>query len=235
MRAIFVLSLVVIAAAAASAPAAWAAKPKLYGVSLSGDVRSEATRVRDDAVYGPEGCLGTMSETHQFVASAGLTPKPSGVPVASYGRLRFRARLTSPTVSATTETAGSFSPDPYYPPDDPSVCSVAPGTKTWPCSFSAAATRSSGAEFALLPNKGKYELYYNRSDGIVSCDDEFPLGWSLLDAAQPQLTKLRVRAVKRLRTGKSLSVSGTATSPPVSPDATGGETLRYTLKVRRVR
>jgi hypothetical protein len=229
------ISLIGIAATLACVPAAQAAKPKLYSVSLSGEVRSEASRVRDDAVYGPPGCLGTMSETHRFIASAGLAPKPSGAPVASYGRLRFRARLTTPTVAATTQTAGSFSPDPYSPPDDPSGCPVAPGTKSWPCSFSAEATRSAGAEFALLPNQGKYELYYNRSGGIVSCDDEFPLGWSLLDAAQPQLTKLRVRAVKRLAKGKSVSVSGTAASPPLDPGAMGGETLRYTLKVKRVR
>ncbi len=177
-------SVVAIAAvAAACAPAAVVAKPKRYSVALAGEVRSEATRVRADAVYGPDGCLGTMSETHRFLASAGLAPKPGGAPVASYGRLRFRARLTSPTVSATTETAGAFSPDPNFPPDDPGACAVAPGTKTWPCGFSAEATRSSGAEFALLPNGGRYELYYNRTDGLVSCDDEFPLGHALLDAA----------------------------------------------------
>ena len=95
--------------------------------------------------------------------------------------------------------------------------------------------RSSGAEFALLPNKGKYELYYNRSAGLVSCDDEFPLGWALLEGAQPQLTKLRVSAVKRLAKGRSTSASGTATSPPLDPGGTGGETLNYTLKVKRVR
>jgi hypothetical protein len=225
----------IVTVAAVCAPAAWPAKPKLYSVALKGDVRSEASRTRDDAVIPPEGCVGTMSETHRFVASAGLAPKPSGAPVASYGRLRFRARLISPTVAATTTSAGSFAPDPNFPPVDPSACSVASGTKSWPCSLSAEATRASGAELVLLPNNGKYELYYNRSSGIVNCDDEFPLGWSLLEAAQPQLTKLRVRAVKRLAKGRSASASGTAMSPPLDPSATGGETLNYTLKVKRVR
>ena len=188
----------IVTVAAVCAPAAWPAKPKLYSVALKGNVRSEASRTTDGVPRPPDGCIGTMSETHRFAASAGLTPKPSGAPVASYGRLRFRARLISPTVAATTTSAGSFEPDPNYPPADPSACSVTPGTKSWPCSFAAEATRGSGAEFALLPNKGKYELYYNRSAGLVSCDDEFPLGWSLLEAAQPQLTNLRVSAVKRL-------------------------------------
>lgn len=227
--------LVVIAAAFACVPAAHAAKPRLFTVSLSGEVRNEATRVRDDAVYAPSGCVGTMSETHRFVASAGITPRPSAAPVASYGRLRFRARLTSPAASATTETSGSFTPDPDFPPADPSACDVASGTKSWPCGFSAEATRSSGGEFALLPNRGKYELYYNRNPAIVSCDDEFPLGMSLLDAAEPQQTKLRASAVKRLAKGRSVSVSGTAMTPPLDPRATGGETLRYVLKVKRVR
>jgi hypothetical protein len=228
------LSLVVIAAAAAvGAPAAWAAKPKLYNVSLSGEVRNEVTRVREDAVDPPPGCRGSMSETHRFVASAGLAPKPSGVPVASYGRLRFRARLTSPTARSTTETEGSFEPDPSSPPDDPSACAVAPGTTDRPCRFAAAATRASGAEFALLPNAGRYELYYNRYPSIVSCDDE--LGESLLDVSGPKLTNLRVSAVNRLARGRSVSVGGTATTPPRDTRATGGETLRYTLRVKRVR
>lgn len=226
----------IVTVAAVCAPAAWPAKPKLYSVALSGDVRNEASRTTDGVPRAPEGCMGTMSETHRFVASAGLAPKPTRAPVASYGRLRFRARLISPTVAATTTSAGSFAPDPNYPPADPGACSVAPaGMKTWPCSFSAEAVRSSGAEFALLPNRGKYELYYNRSSGLVSCDDEFPLGSALLDAAPPQLTKLRVSAIKRLAKGRSASVSGTAVSPPLDPGGTGAETLNYTLKVKRVR
>jgi hypothetical protein len=226
----------IVAVAAVCAPAAWPAKPKLYSVALSGDVRNEASRTTDGVPRAPEGCIGTMSETHRFVASTGLAPKPAGAPVASYGRLRFRARLITPTVAATTTTAGSFSPDPNYPPADPSECSVTPpGPKSWPCSFANEATRASGAEFALLPNKGKYELYYNRSSGLVNCDDEFPMGAALLEAGKPHLTKLRVGAVKRLAKGRSTSASGTAVKPPLDPGGTGGETLTYTLKVKRVR
>jgi hypothetical protein len=229
------ISLAVVAVAATAAPSADAAKSKLYSVSLSGDVRHEASLVRADAVYAPEGCQGTQSETHRFAASTGLAPKPRPVPVASYGRLRFRAALSSPSISATTETTGSFTVDPNFPPADPSVCSAQPGLKSWSCSFSGEATRPSGAEIALLPNKGKYEIYYNRNTPLVSCDDEFTLGYGLLGVGVPASTKLRVSAVKKLRKGKSVSASGTTVSPPADSRATGGETLNYTLKVKRVR
>ena len=155
---------------------------------------------------------------------------------STYGRLKFRARLTAPIAAATAETpGGSFPSDPAVPPADPSVCTVAPATRSWACSFAAEATRSSGGEFALLPNGGRYELYYNVSAGLLSCDEEFPLGVALLDVVAPKLTNLRVSAVKRLGKGSSVSASGTVVTPPLDPQATGGETLRYTLKVKRVR
>jgi hypothetical protein len=98
------------------------------------------------------------------------------------------------------------------------------------------ATGKAGAEFALLPNKDKNELYYNRTSGIVSCDDDLlPLGVTLLDVGQTKLTKLRMSAVKRLRKGRSVSVSGTIVVPPMDSGAIGGETLNYGLKVKRVR
>lgn len=221
-----------LAAALAVMPAGAAAKPR-YSVSLRGDVRNDVTTVRDALVTPPEGCAGSMSETSRFVASAGLTPKGGAAAPASYGRLRFRARLTSPSAASTTETAGSFAVDPTFPPDDPATCAVAPSRKSLPCEFSAEATRTSGAEFVLLPNKDRYELYYNRNRAIVSCDDE--IRESLLDVAHPKLTTLRVRAVKRLARGRSVSVSGTASTSPADPEATGGETLHYTLVVKRAR
>jgi hypothetical protein len=226
-----------ILAAAAAAPSAHAAKPKpkLYSVSLSGDVRSEGSRVRADAVYAPQGCQGSLSETHRFAASTGFAPKPRPAPIASYGRLRFRAALTSPSISASTETSGSFTVDPDFPPDDPSVCTAQTGSKSWACSFSGEATGRAGAEIALLPNKGTYEIYYNRSNPLVSCDDEFPMGVSLLGVAEPAATKLRVSAVKKLRKGKTVTASGTTASPLIDPGASGGETLNYTIKVKRVR
>jgi hypothetical protein len=115
------------------------------------------------------------------------------------------------------------------------VCSV-PATKSWPCRASAEATGRSGAEFVLLPNKGKYELYYNRTRGIVACDDDLlPLRVTLLDVGQTKLTTLRVSAVKRLAKGRSVSASGTLVVPPLDSGSTGGETLTYSLKVKRVR
>jgi hypothetical protein len=232
-RQVGVVLVVLVASAAACVPAASAAKPKLYSVSLSGDVRNEASKTGEG--FPPDGCIGTTSETSRFAVSAGLAPKPVAAPVASYGRLRFRAHLTSLNIAAGTETTGSFAPDPDFPPDDPSVCSV-PATKSWPCRASAEATGKSGAEFALLPNKGRYELYYNRTAGIVTCDDDLlPLGPTLLDVGQTKLTKLRVSAVKRLAKGRSVAVSDTLVVPPMDPGATGGETLNYGLTVKRVR
>ena len=46
------IPLLVVVAASAAAPSAPAAKPKLYTVSFSGDVRSESSRVRPEAVFG---------------------------------------------------------------------------------------------------------------------------------------------------------------------------------------
>jgi hypothetical protein len=179
----------------------------------------------------PPGCTGDSTETHRFVASAGLAAKPGARPIASYGRLRFRVLLTSPTATSTTETAGSWEPDALFPPDDPSVCTFKPETKTGPCRFAPDATRASGAEFALLPMKGTYELYYNRNAAMVSCEDE-AVDASLLSLVA---TKLRVSAVKRLGRGRSASVSGSVVTPPLNPSASGGETLHYTLRVERVR
>jgi hypothetical protein len=79
--------------------------------------------------------------------------------------------------------------------------------------------------------KGTYELYYNRNAGMLACEDE-AVDPSLLSLAT---TKLRVSAVKRLARGRSASASGSVVTPPLNPNATGGETLHYTLKVERVR
>ena len=218
---------------AACAPAAVAAKPKLYGVSFKGSVRNERSAVFSDAIEPPYGCVGSVSDTRRFAASAAIRPKGGAAPVEAYGRLVFRARLTSFTATSTSQTSGSFSPDPDFPPPDPSVCAVAPERKSYACHFRSAATRRSGGEFALFPNKGKYELFYNRSAGILLCEDDYFYD-SLLDASPTMLTKLRVRAVKGLGRGRSASASGTISHPAVSGE-TGGETLRYALKVTRVR
>jgi hypothetical protein len=212
------------------APMAWAAKPRLYRVSLSGDVRNEQTFEREGDPP-PLGCVGSSTVTHHFAASAGLSARPGASPIASYGRLRFRALLTAPTVSSTTSSTGSWAPDPYLPPDDPSACTFRPENKISPCSFAAEATRPSGAELALYPNSATYELYYNRAAGMITCDDE-EVDASLLN---PATTKLRVSAVKKLARGKTTSASGSVAMPPTVPGATGGETLHYTLRIERVR
>jgi hypothetical protein len=222
--------LLVAVAVAGCAPTAWAAKPKLYRVSLRGDVRNDQTFERDGDPP-PLGCIGSSTVTHHFAASAGLSARPGASPIVSYGRLRFRALLTAPTVSSTTSSAGSWAPDPYLPPDDPSACTFMPENRTLRCSFVSDATRPSGAELALYPKSGTYELYYNRAAGMITCDDE-EVDASLLN---PATTKLRVSAVKKLARGKSTSASGSVATPPRVPGATGGEMLHYTLRIERVR
>lgn len=198
-------------------------------------MHDEITTDRQDAVEPPSGCIGSMSERRHFEASADLSPKPKAAPVASYSRLVFRALIKSPRAASTSETSGGFSPDPDFPPPDPGDCAVQPGNKSFPCHFLHEATRKSGGEFALLPNNGKYEIYYNRSAGMLSCDEEDFFSESPLDSSPTALTKLRVRAVKGLGRGRAVSVSGTITTPPRDPSAAGGETLHYKLKVKRVR
>lgn len=70
-------------AALAASPAASAAKPRLYHVSLSGKARSELTRTKtiEPPYYG---CTGTVTRTDHFVASASLSPAPNAVPIRSY-------------------------------------------------------------------------------------------------------------------------------------------------------
>ena len=111
------------------APAAFAAKPKLYSVSLTGSVKSDLTSTRD--LPPPGGCVGSASETQHFTASGSLSPRPGAAPVASYSRLIFKARLGSPAASYTVDTSGGYSVDPSDPfPPDPSVCSFTPEHKT---------------------------------------------------------------------------------------------------------
>ena len=88
----------IVAVAAVCAPAAWPAKPKLYSVALKGDVRNEANRTTDGVPRSPEGCIGTMSETHRFVASAGLAPSAVACP-ARCPWLACRSRQTGGCVS----------------------------------------------------------------------------------------------------------------------------------------
>jgi hypothetical protein len=205
------------------------AATKLYTVSLSGSARTELTRVR--TVPPPPGCTGTVTETERFVASGRLSPKPRAVPVSSYSRLKFNARLTSYSAAASSETQGGWTPDPTDPfPVDPSQCAFTPERKTAQCTFSSAATRATGGEYALLPLRGKYQLYFNRSGGVVRCTPD-DLGGSLLE--DPFVTKLSASAVRGLGRGASTSASGTSRIA-AGGSTTGGQTLNYQLKVKRV-
>jgi hypothetical protein len=235
MRRLASLSVVLAVAVAAlvAVPLASAAKPRLYSVSLSGKVKSELTRTKTIYPQDP-GCTGTVTRTDRFVAAASLSPARNAAAIASYGRLLFLAKLTSPTAAYSVETEGGWAVDPSDPyPPDPSACAFTPEKKNLKCAYNSVATRRLGGPFALLPNNGRYELYYNLSNGTVRCEDD-EVGASLLEPGGPP-TKLRVNAVKGLRKGRSVSVSGTLETPPAIRDVTGGEKLDYTLKVKRVR
>jgi hypothetical protein len=217
-------------AAAVPVPSAAAATPKLYSVSLSGTTRTELTQVRP--LDPPGGCTGSANETDHFLGSATLVAKPKGVPFASYGRLKFNVVLRSLRAEATHATAGSYAVDPNEPfPPPPGTCTFTPENKTARCTFTRDATARAGAEFALLPHGKIYELYFNRTAGIVNCEPDDLSGKIFGEFVQ---TKLRVSAVKGLGVGGSVSKSATSVIPARSP-VTGGETDRYTLKVKRVR
>ncbi|HMJ95063.1 MAG TPA: hypothetical protein VK486_04375, partial [Thermoleophilaceae bacterium] len=175
--------------------------------------------------------------TDHFVASADLSPAPNAVPLRHYGRLPFYARLTSPTATYTMKTEGGWSVDPTDPyAPDASMCAFTPESETLDCEYNPISTRRLGGPFTLgLPDNGSYRLYYSLSNGTVRCP-EGEIGARLLEAeAYGPPTKLRVGAVKGLRKGRGVSVSGTVDTVPGSPGVTGGETLDYTLNVKRLR
>jgi hypothetical protein len=145
----------------------------------------------------------------------------------------FFAKLTSATAAYTVETQGGWSADPNDPPPDPSACAFTPERKILKRAYNSVSTRRLGGPFTLLPHRGRYELYYSLSNGTVRCQED-EIGASLLEPGGPP-TKLRVNAVKGLRKGRSVSVSGTLETPPAIRDVTGGETLDYILRVKRVR
>ena len=108
---------------------------------------------------------------------------------------------------------------------------VPPERRSFRCFFADRATRRSGDAYALRPDDGRYTLIYRPFASMVDCGEihEATL-FGNYDV------NLRVRAVLRLRTGRSVVRSGVAS--PLREDAdewTPRETLRYRLKVARVR
>jgi hypothetical protein len=209
------------------------AKPKLYSISLSGSDRTELSQA--STTMAPYGCTGSSTETQRFTASMRMNAKPQPVPFASYGRLQFNVVLTSLSAVATTETTGSYAYDPSAF-DHPSSCVFTPPPKKVArCTFDKDATRKQGAELALFPIHGKFEFYLNRTNlAIVHCEPAFSPDFTygtLLAGEFP--TKLRSSKVSAL--GKGRSESDSATISMKDPQSTGGETVKYALKVKRVR
>jgi hypothetical protein len=231
-----VLVAVGVALALPGAVGAGAKTTKLYTVSLSGSVHTELSEVTvSPSSATPYGCTGSTTETRKFAASMRMTTKPKPVSFASYGRLQFNVVLSSRTATASTETTGGYAVDPnvYFRDPNPNRCAYTPPPKTdAKCKFASEATSKQGAPFALLPLHGKFEFYLDRNNvQIVRCDPD-PLYGGLLSGET--LTKIRSSAVKALGTGRSVSSSETVTTPAVAP-VTGGETVTYTLKIKRVR
>jgi hypothetical protein len=209
------------------------AKAKLYSVSLSGSDRTEL--IHAITTSAPYGCTGSSTETQRFTASMRMNAKPKPIPFASYGRLEFNVVLTSLSAVATTETTGSYANDPNAFNHPNSCVFTPPPKKVARCTFAKDATRKQGAELALYPIHGKFEFYLNRTNlAIVHCEPDpspdFTYG-TLLAGEFP--TKLSSGKAHALGNGRSESDSGTISTK--DPAATGGETVKYALTVKRVR
>ena len=217
------------AAIGVGAPDAWAAKPRLYTVSLSGEIRSTLTHALVDTAIPPDGCVGSNTETRSFQASARFLPLPRPRPAVS-SWLLFHAQLKSPRGSAASELTSSYAPDPEAPWIDPSTCAVPPERRSFRCYFAEQATRKSGTAYALRPDNGRYTLIYRPFASMVDCGEihEAALfGNFELD--------LRVNAVMRLPRGRSVVRSGVKAPLRDVDEWTPRETLRYRLEVTRVR
>ena len=147
----FVLGLSV--ALVAAAPDAWA-KPRLYTVSLSGEMSSTLRHDQTETRVPPDGCLGVDTETRTFEASAHFTPLPR--PRRAFDSwLLFHTQLKSHRGSAASELTFDYAPNPEMPWVDPSTCVVAPEREEFPCVFATRATRRSGSAYALKPVNGR--------------------------------------------------------------------------------
>ncbi len=229
MKTRLALAVGLVAALGGSAPDAWAAKPRLYAVSLSGEIRSSLTHALMDTRIGPDGCVGSNTETRSFQASASFLPLPKPRPAVS-SWLLFHARLKSPRGSAASEVTWNYSPDPEAPWTDPSTCAVPPERQSFPCYFAADATRRSGAAYALRPHNGRYTLIYRPFATMVDCGDIHEA--SLFGDFD---VDLRVGAVMGLGRGRSVVRSGVKSPSRDVDEWTPRETLRYRLEVARVR
>jgi hypothetical protein len=229
MKTHLVLALGLAAALGVGAADAWAAKPRLYTVSLSGEIRSSLTHALVDTAAPPAGCVGSNTETRSFRASASFSPLPKPRPAVS-SWLLFHAQLKSPRGSAASELTSSYAPDPEAPWTDPSTCAVPPERRSFRCYFAAEATRKSGTAYALRPQNGRYTLIYRPFASMVDCGDIYEaslFGNFGLD--------LRVSAVMALARGRSVVRSGMQAPLRHVDEWTPRETLRYRLEVTRVR
>ncbi len=221
----FVLGLSV--ALAAAAPDAWA-KPRLFTVSLSGEMLSSLSIDQTETRVPPDGCLGVDTETRSFDASARFTPLPRPRRAID-SWLLFHARMKAHKGSAASEVRFEYAPNPEAPWVDPSTCVVAPEREDFRCFFDTRATRRSGSAYALKPVEGSYRLIYRPLASMLDCGGITATFFGDYDVG------LRVRAVMGLAKGRSVVRSGTGAPLRELDEWTPRESFRYRLKVTRVR
>jgi hypothetical protein len=172
------------------------------------------------------------------------------------------AASASDTVDGGYTVDPNYSPDGFTPqPVDPSVCAFKPFTVATGCTFANRQTRSYTLNLSLsLPSRGdplsppgRFVLYYSGKSGgespvpVVACPQRTSASGSPIPEAaedgdipflQEELaTNLRTRAVFGLRKGRTASASGTIVfrlSFFGAQENDCVETIRYTLKVKRV-
>jgi hypothetical protein len=236
-----------LATLAATSPAMGATK-KLYTVSMSGRDTADVTR---SWVVPPnsERCTGEIRDTRHLTSSFGVSPVRwhPVTPNRKFGWLSFKARITSPHYTARRDTSGDWGIDlgepdqgqPEPPPREPGECEFTHENRDLKCHWWKYANSRRGWLFTLVPVDGRYNVIVDLDfNSILECERHENL--QLIQTGPPR-TKLTEAAVKRLRAGKHVRVSGTV---EISYDSVGDTTsgydrgherFRYTLTVTRVR
>jgi hypothetical protein len=232
-------------AALLAAPSSAAAASKLYRVSFSG--RDTADFTRSFAVPpNSERCTGTITDTRHITSAFGIRPVRSRAvtPNRSFGWIDFKARITKPSYTAHRDTGGDWGidlgEDPELYPPEPGECEFTHEHKALKCHWWRYLLGRRGYGFTLVPVDGRYNLVVAlHFNSILECQLHENL--QLIDTGPPR-TKLTESAVKRLRVGRRVRVSGTIVipydddiGPPVDQHDRGQERLKYRLTVTRVR
>jgi hypothetical protein len=264
-----IVALATVAALAVPVVAAAKPKAKLWTVSLSGSASTDASATvpygDSSTPQLPAGCIAHNTTTYRLHASARITPRPAPTdlsPAAGIDDLYVTVVLSSLNASASDEVGGSWAVDPNYSPGgftpqpvDPSVCVFKPFTLTQPCTFRNRKPSTTLHLTLNFPGRNSKAFLYayggSPADGYIPSPVHCPDGTDAANYGTIEggdlaflkgefRTSMQTRAVLALRTGRSVSVSGTIVMPErifqlASPSKPGNETLTYSLKVKRVR